>query len=167
MDEQGKGFENVQYPKEYADNAFETFLKSLVVHPFVEAEDEYPVVMAFVFSEGRTFLGGVSSLLEDDDRSIVMYAPLVVQEGMVRDPNTNAVHQQIALMPVSFLAGLMDSVLVRPSLFYQLKNGSEADQTTVSEYEKKYHELQMTSAGIVAPTGNDLANLRRSDFGSK
>jgi len=161
---------NVMTDEEYeadASKQFKAFLKTLSVHPFVESDDEYPIVMAMVFSEGRTFLGGVSSMLADDDLPIVMYAPLTVQEGMVRDPNTGEVHQQIALLPVSFLAGLMDVVSVKASMFYQLKAESKADQTTVREYEKKYRDLQAQSAGIVAPTGNDMANLTRSSFGSK
>ena len=137
------------------------FVKTLIPHPDVKLdEDNFPVRMALVFSEGRTFLGGVCAA--EDGMLIVMHEPLLVQEGMVQDPQTGRVHPQVGFMPMSFTTSLMDKILVRASMFYLLKSASEADRNTVAQYAVKLREFQAQSVGIIPPTGQDIANLTRA-----
>ena len=137
------------------------YFRSLIPHPEADPEDEYPITMALVFSEGRTFLGGVSGIQTENDLLITMHSPVVVQEGLVRDPQTGGIHPQISFMPLSFTIVFADKVLIKASMFYQLKSKHEADRNTVTQYADKLRELQAQSVGIYPPSGQDIANIRQ------
>lgn len=140
------------------DENSEDSYKTLISHPFITSGKNEMLIMALMFSEGRMFLGGVD-WLAGEDLVVYMHAPLSVQEGMVQDPATKQVHQQLAVLPVSFAVGLMDGILLDGSLLYQLKAASKIDCSLVRHYEDKYSALRAMQAGIVAPQGQDIANL--------
>ena len=143
------------------DEDMKAFFDTLIDHPFLESEEEYPITMALMFSEGRTFMGGIYGVDAQHGELLVnMQAPLMVRESLVQDPKSGAVHPQVEFMPASFSVGLMDSILVKASMLYQLKATSKTDQGAVSEYKKKYENLRMLQAGITPPSMSDIANLK-------
>jgi len=151
---------DVIFNEPVTDNDMKEFFSTLIEHPFLESGEVYPITMALVFAEGRTFMGGVYGVdAATDVLMINMQAPLLVREGLAQNPD-GSVHPQVEFMPASFTVGLMDSVLLKASLIYQLKAASTPDQAAVSEYAKKYQGLQALQAGVVSPTMQDIANLK-------
>ena len=141
------------------DDERKAFFDTLIEHPFLESDEEWPITMALVFSEGRTFMGGVYSVDADDALLIDLQAPLLVREGIVQEPDGSK-HPHVEFMPASFTVGLMDSVLLRASMFYALKAASEPDRESVKGYTTVYQSLQAMQAGIVSPSMADIANLK-------
>lgn len=142
------------------EDEIKAFFDTLIEHPFLESGEKYPITMALVFAEGRTFMGGVYGVDASSGAMLInMQAPLLVREGLVQGQD-GSVHPQVEFIPASFTVGLMDSVLLKASMVYQLKADSKPDQESVNGYAETYQKLQAMQAGIVPPSMADIANLK-------
>lgn len=137
--------------------AINAYLKTLIEHPTLKAEGEYPIVMAMVISEGRKMIGGVLGI--QDDLTVVLHEPMELAEGLGQNPQTGETFVNVGFMPVSYMFPRMNKAPVKASLVYYLQASSRGDQKAVTMYAEKLQEMHFAEAGLVTPNSKNNADM--------